>query len=72
MNLDIENLFKIADESHACFITVSVLDPTKRVDNLTHHTLNKRFPTEEISNSLDACLNSVNILRKRRKFLRGT
>jgi len=54
MNADIENLLKIADEAHACFITVSVLDPTKRVNNLTHHTLNKRFPTEEITGSLSA------------------
>ena len=72
MNQDIENLLKIADEADACFITVSVLDPTKRVNNLTHHTLNKHFPTEEIAGSLSACLNSVNALQKRRRFLRGT
>ena len=75
MNAELQRLFDEADQASACFVTVTILDPTKQKENLTHHTLVKNFPLSEVAGSLDACAHALSIYKprshKQQRFLRG-
>lgn len=60
-NKELDNIINNAKELGSYFITVTTLDKTKDINNLTHSISREDFPIEDIVPSLDNCVRLLGI-----------
>lgn len=61
MNDELLKLIKRIESVSGYFLTATLYDKKKKENNLSHHTIRKEFPKDDIVPSIDQCLRSLEI-----------